>query len=321
MNLPFITVILFLLIAPTTWSQTIVIVGDMPYSDTEKQMLQGPNGSLYQLINKTQPSAVLHLGDLKSGSTSCTNTLLNEHKALLAQLYPTKIIYTPGDNEWTDCDRKSLTPNFDELERLDYLITLMYQTPPLLESGLANIEAQQHKIENKLWVNDRLAIATIHLVGTSNGRTAIKKSNTKQAIAQANLRDEMNFSWLKKIEGKAQSFDALIIAFHADIYNNSQIETGPCNDEALTKCDAYPSYRQLFKDLAKRLNKPILITHGDTGEFCFEQRGDNLWHLNAAGDYAHSDAATVTFDKNAKQTPFIVKGMINPEFPQQGCAN
>lgn len=312
---------LLLIMTPLAWSQTIVVVGDMPYSDIEKQMLQGPNGNLYHLINKTQPSMVLHLGDLKSGSVSCTNEILNEQKALLAQLYPNKLMYTPGDNEWTDCDRDSLTYSFDELERLDYLITLMYQTPPLLTKNLSNIASQPKNIENKLWINDRLAISTLHLVGTSNGRANINKSNQKQAITRANQRDEMNFVWLKVIEDQEQKFDALIIGFHADIYSKSLIKTGPCDEKKLTTCDAFPVYRKAFENLAKRLNKPVLITHGDTGEFCFEQRGDNLWHLNAAGDYTHLDATSIRVNPKSAENPFTVKALITPGFPTLGCAN
>ncbi len=80
-------------------AQTVVILADTPYSDKEKQMLQGPNGILYRLINAENPSIVMHLGDLKSGGDSCTNELLTEHKALLAQIQPGRIIYTPGDND------------------------------------------------------------------------------------------------------------------------------------------------------------------------------------------------------------------------------
>jgi hypothetical protein len=68
----------------------------------------------------------MHLGDMKSGGESCTDELLKEHKAVINQVYPGKIIYTPGDNEWTDCDRDTLTYSFDELERLDFITTLMY---------------------------------------------------------------------------------------------------------------------------------------------------------------------------------------------------
>jgi len=305
----------------TLWAQTIVILADTPYSDKEKQMLQGPDGILYRLINAEKPSVVMHLGDLKSGGDSCTNELLSEHKALLAQVQPGRIIYTPGDNDWTDCDRFLLFHSFDELERLEYLTKLMFKTPALLSENLTSITAQPEQIENKLWINERLAISTLHIVGTSNGRLNISKSNRQLAIKKVDERDDKNLIWLKQIEDNAKSFDALIIGFQADIYQQSVLDSDACGDSSLKTCDAFSIYRQAFKDLAKRINKPVLISHGDTGDFCFEKLDTNLWHLNAAGDFRYLDATKVTFNKESTDKPFIINGLINPDLPNVGCSN
>ena len=303
------------------WAQSLVILGDTPYSDKEKTMLQGPDGVLYQLVNQAKPTVVMHLGDMKSGGESCTDELLKKHKALINQVYPGKIIYTPGDNEWTDCDRDTLTHRFNELERLDFLTTLMYQTPPLLERNLTAIKTQPAQIENKLWINDRLAVGTLHIVGTSNGRNHIDKSNVALALKKVDKRDELNFAWLSNIESKAEDYDALIIGFQADIYQKEVLESGICDRTTLKKCDAFIQYRKAFEDLAKRINKPVLISHGDTADFCFEKLDDNLWHLNAAGDFRYLDGTKVTFNKDSVEEPFTVNGLINTDLPHKECTN
>jgi len=316
--------IIFLLListCPTLFAQTIVILADTPYSDKEKLMLQGPDGILYRLINAENPSVVMHLGDLKSGGDSCTDSLLREHKTLLAQVYPGRVIYTPGDNDWTDCDRIWLLYSYDELERLKFLKKLMFQTPPLLTADLTGIKSQPGQIENKLWIKDRLAISTLHIVGTSNGRIDIRKSKKQNAIKQADNRDQANIEWLKNIEEQAENFDALVIGFQADIYQQEVIQSPPCTSSSSEACDAFVIYRQAFQDLAKRINKPVLISHGDTGEFCFEQLDNNLWHLNAAGDFRYLDATKVTFNKESSEKPFTINGLINPELPTIGCNN
>jgi hypothetical protein len=313
--------LLFTTSSSTLLAQTIVVLADTPYSDKEKEMLQGPNGTIYRLINNLKPSVVMHLGDLKSGGKSCTDDLLRKHKALLVQIYPGKLIYTPGDNDWTDCDRISLPYSFDELERLDFLITLMFETPPLLTKNLPLIINQETQIENKLWINDRLAISTLHIVGTSNGRVNIGKSNQKDAIKTVNKRDEKNLSWLKSIEDNSKEFDALIIGFQADIYQQSVVDASTCDDTLVKGCDAFSFYRQAFRDLAQRINKPVLISHGDTGAFCFEKLASNLWHLNAAGDFQYLDATKVIFDKESADRPFIINGLIDPDLPNTRCNN
>jgi hypothetical protein len=302
-------------------AQTVVILADTPYTDDEKKMLQGPNGTLFRLINETKPTIVMHLGDLKSGGESCTDELLIEHKTLLDQLYPGKLIYTPGDNDWTDCDRIFLFHSFDELERLNFLTTLLFKTPPLLDKELPLVVSQPAQIENKLWVNDRLAISTLHIVGTSNGRLNIRKSNIKEAIKKVDERDQLNLAWLKHIESRADDFDAIIIGFQADIYQQSVLKSAACDSSSLKACDAFSIYRQAFKDLALKIKKPVLISHGDTGEFCFEQLETNLWHLNAAGDFRYVDATKVTFNKGSAKQPFVINGLINTNLPSIGCNN
>ena len=308
-------------VSSTLSAQTVVVLADTPYSDKEKHMLQGPNGLLFRLINEVNPSVVMHLGDFKSGGKSCTDSLLNEHKALLAQIYPGRIIYTPGDNDWTDCDRTSLVHSFNELERLEYLITLMYQTPPLLTKDLSSLTSQAMQIENKLWINERLAISTLHLVGTSNGRVHIGMSDQESAIKAVDKRDKANLAWLKNIEAQANKFDAVIIGFQADIYQQKVLQSGDCDSTSLKTCDAFADYRQAFKQLAKRIKKPVLIAHGDTGDFFFEKLDHNLWHLNAAGDFRYLDATKVTFNKESPEKPFIINGLINANLPHIGCNN
>lgn len=313
--------LLFSLISSTLWAQNVVILSDMPYSDKEKQMLQGPEGILYRLINQQSPSVVMHLGDLKSGQAPCTDALLTEHKTLLDQIYPGKVIFTPGDNDWTDCDRGSLTPSYDELDRLDYLIELMYETPPLLSRNIAKIKSQPAQIENQLWINDRIAISTLHLVGTSNGKANILQSQRKDALNKVAVRDKLNLSWLNTIEKNSKNFDALILGFQADIYQKNVINAEPCQLNSTTSCDAFAVYRQAFEDLAKRIKKPILISHGDTGDYCFEQLGPYLWHLNTAGDFRYLDATLVKFNLHSQKMPFIMSGLIDQNLPNKGCNN
>lgn len=324
LNLPLLLAIFSILCAFFThplFAQTVIILSDMPYSAKEKQMLQGPNGNLYRLINQQKPSVVMHLGDLKNGQSSCTKALLSEHKALLDQVYPGKIIYTPGDNDWTDCDRSSLTQHFDELDSLDFLLKLMYQTSPFLTRNLAKVKSQPTQVENSLWINDRIAISTLHIVGTSNGRANVKQSSLHEAINKVDIRDNLNLDWLNTIATHAKDFDALIIGFQADIYQSAVIKSAACQLSPTKSCDAFARYRQAFDKLAQRIKKPILISHGDTGDFCFEQLNNYLWRLNAAGDFRYLDATKVNFNLNSATMPFTISGLLNPELPNKACHN
>jgi hypothetical protein len=47
-------------------------------------------------------SFIVHVGDLSSPRYGCTDEMLARRLAQFNAL-PSPLIYTPGDNEWTDC--------------------------------------------------------------------------------------------------------------------------------------------------------------------------------------------------------------------------
>lgn len=57
--------------------------------------------ALIQRINKANPAFTIHVGDVWGGS----ECLEDDHLAILDWFarYDHPLIYTPGDNEWTDC--------------------------------------------------------------------------------------------------------------------------------------------------------------------------------------------------------------------------
>jgi hypothetical protein len=58
----------------------------------------------------------VHVGDIKSGSSPCTDELfLREKERFEDSANP--LAYVPGDNEWTDCERTGYEP-VERLERL-----------------------------------------------------------------------------------------------------------------------------------------------------------------------------------------------------------
>ena len=62
---------------------------------------------------------VIHVGDIKSGDSDCSDNALKDIlDAFQTSAHP--LIYVPGDNDWTDCHRKS-NVSHDPLERLDRL--------------------------------------------------------------------------------------------------------------------------------------------------------------------------------------------------------
>jgi hypothetical protein len=100
-----------------------VAMGDMPYTTSEVDRDQ-PFTRLIAAINAVQPAFSIHVGDIKGGGTRYDDGTFDKIKAYF-MTFQQPLVYTPGDNEWTDCHRKSNGP-FDPLERLEKIRALFF---------------------------------------------------------------------------------------------------------------------------------------------------------------------------------------------------
>src|SRR5262249_31161419 len=92
---------------------TVAVYGDSPYGVTAYP----PGGQAGDTAEKEATPAfistinsdptvqeVLHVGDIHSGKDSCTQAWDNTIAAYW-QEFQKPLVYTPGDNEWTDCHK------------------------------------------------------------------------------------------------------------------------------------------------------------------------------------------------------------------------
>ena len=121
--------------APTnnkTFVYWVGLWGDLPYSAVQANP-GVPN--LIADMNSQDLAFSVHDGDLKAGngatgnppSVNCDNALYDNGLAYLNQLRA-PAMFTPGDNDWTDCDRPS-NGGFNSLERLDHERQVFFSAP------------------------------------------------------------------------------------------------------------------------------------------------------------------------------------------------
>ncbi len=103
---------------------SIGLWGDVPYSDV--QVAEGvPN--LIADVNRRRLAFTVHDGDIKAGSSRCDDAVYQQFKAFLNS-FRAPAIYSPGDNEWTDCDRPA-GGRYDSEERLEYIRGTFFESP------------------------------------------------------------------------------------------------------------------------------------------------------------------------------------------------
>ena len=300
---------------------TFIAIGDMPYSAAEEEALNGP---IYEAIQQSDASLVLHHGDLKSGGDSCSPSFFRIRYTQLMNLLPGRTTYTPGDNEWTDCDRASLANPVSELYMLNDIRSVITEQLPDYPASW-HLTSQPGYPENHQWQINGVQFVSLHIVGTNNGRIQIKKSDLNETLNAVQQRDQANLAWLTKAFENAETTDApaLVINHHADI-TDVKYKDVRCTDDNPQKCDAFLDYRQRLVSLAKefiRENgelKPVLVLHGDTHEYCMAQDmgSENIWRLNAWGDFKiPADATWVEIDTR-KNTPFSVETLLSGVKPE-----
>ena len=269
----------------------------------------------------------MHVGDLKGGSGRCTNGLLKRNFDLIKNVYPGRTIFTPGDNDWTDCDRGKNNKD-SELERLGHLREIISNEQMSTKFlNQADYRSQPEMNENKKWKHNDVHFFSLHLVGTNNGRRigSIKNDDIDVALNAIELRDRNNFRWLRKNfrEAKEGNASAVIIFTHADIFKvlGGDKKLKACSSDMTIKCDAHAEIRKEILKLSRSFKRPVLFVHGDTSQYCLDRpdrRNKLFWRLNAPGDFDVMDMAEVTAQPKNLQRPFLVSGMlVRREAPQK----
>ncbi|MBV1696590.1 MAG: hypothetical protein KGP27_19185 [Hyphomicrobiales bacterium] len=268
-----------------------VALGDMPYKVpqdfTKFERLIG-------VINTLKPAFSIHVGDIKSGSEPCTDEYMRNIFTRFHR-FEQPLVFTPGDNEWTDCHRPA-AGRYNPRERLAKVREVFYPNPTqslgkvtLPVEPQSQVHAQHAKyIENtRFWKNGVLFVQ-VHVVGSNNGF----ETHDPEAAVEYFERNKANVAWLDDSFKLAtdQSARALVISMQANLYDIRQKwPTVPLASGFLDTIRA-------IERGARQFQKPMLVIQGDEHEFEVDgfrgpdlKRVPNVWRLQLMGaDYVHA---------------------------------
>jgi len=256
----------------------LAVFGDAPYGAV--QISDFPNFIASINADKSIAEAV-HLGDIKNGSSRCDTSYF---QFVLDGLNTVKrpLLYTPGDNEWTDCHRAN-NGAFDPLERLATLRSMYYPVPGLsLGVQMTQVLSQstfpgfETFVENQMWVEADTVFSVLHVVGSNNNllpwftddKTGTKMDDPARRIAEADARIAATLNWLDRAFETAASegSGAVVLMMQADIWEGA----------------AASGFTAIVQKLAARtiaFGKPVLLLQGDSHIF----KVDNPLAMGDAG--------------------------------------
>ncbi len=277
-----------------------IAFGDAPY---------GPQGEkefpkLIQKINATPAAFAVHIGDIKNGRSPCSNEHFQKIHALF-QTFSGALVYTPGDNEWTDCHRSS-NGSYDPLERLRALRQVFFKTPgtslgqkPIALQSQARGGAHQTFRENAIWDNHGAVFATVHMVGSYNN-VERNAASTQEFLK----RNAANLAWLRTAfaQAKQQDAKAVVVLTQANPWMEST--TG------FVVVGGFLEFMSELNALTKDFKKPVLFVHGDTHTYRHDKKDvspefrdlANFYRLEVFGD-EETGAVLVKMDFS-KDAPF-----------------
>jgi hypothetical protein len=289
---------------------TVAVYGDAPYGTTPSDTAETDETAAFieKVNNDPKVDLVMHTGDIHSGKQFCTEAYDREI-AELWQGFKDPLMYTPGDNEWTDCHKagegghvKDANGNpvdyadGDPLTNLALLRSVFFPTPgvslggrkkQLLSQALdydPKYPADAEYVENVMWEQSKVLFVMVNLPGGSNN-DADKWFGQPITTAQTDemaRRTAADLRWLDAAFAQAtkDGAEAVLIDLQADMWD--------LDSKDVSHLSNYEPIIKRIADDTLAFKKPVLLINGDSHHY----RSDNPLKANQPCEF-ESGADTV----------------------------
>lgn len=248
---------------------SFALIGDVPYGVGEVQAFQ----KVVAEINQDEGvQFVMHTGDVKGGAERCDDALI-QSRFNGFQAFKTAFIFTPGDNDWTDCHRVN-NGSYNPIERLQFLRKLFFPKPtqstgqrpiPVISQGTLPGSAFSKYVENTLFVRNRIVFSTVHVVGSNNnlspwlGIDPTDSLSTPRAdrLAEFQERQQATLEWLKYTFAKAEAENAAGVFIM--IQANPRFDLPSTDPNRL----GFNEFLAQLRTLTEKYGKPVVLAQGD----------------------------------------------------------
>jgi hypothetical protein len=304
-------------------SFTYAVYGDAPYGTTPTDTSETDATPAFIDAVNADPdvSAVVHVGDIHSGKQYCTEAY-DRQIASLWRGFQDPMVYTPGDNEWTDCHKagegggtynpttgqidyvKDAHGNLvdyqggDPIANLDLIRSIFFPQPgATLGSGtlhpLSQAEAYDpahpddaQYVENVIWKRKGFVFVTLNIPGGSNNDTDPWYGAPSMSAAQQQEEQQRTGADLRWLDRAFQIADA------EDAQGVVVIEQADMWDLDGKTPAHLTQYEPIVKSLADQttaFGKPVLLFNGDSHVY----RSDNPLEQ---GSPCTGDAGVCSYD-------------------------
>jgi hypothetical protein len=285
---------------------TLAVYGDAPYgtSPTDTAEFQATPAFIDSINKDAQISLVAHVGDIHSGKQYCTQAY-DQSVYKLWTRYQKPVVYTPGDNEWTDCHKpgegggtyNSATQQIDYVldpvthqpvdyasgnpaANLDLVRSIFFSKPgSTLGNGRQNVLSQAQVydrahpadskyVENVMWQQKGIQFVTLNVPGGSNNDNDVWYGAPSQSAAQAEdvaERTAADLRWLDRAFSQAQEDNAKGVVIF------QQADMWDLDGNTPAHVAQYEPFVASIASHTRQFGKPVLLFNGDSHQY----RSDN----------------------------------------------
>ncbi len=264
-------------------SFSFAMIGDVPYGVAPYADYPQFDNLVDEINKRKKLKWVIHTGDIKSGGSNCSDELFYDRLDRYNG-FKKPFIYTPGDNEWTDCHRVN-AGEYQPLERLAKLREVFFANPgetiggkPMSVETQAFVPGYEEFPENVRWSKSDVMFAAIHVVGSNNGLKAFDSSSSAVRGEEDDLevarRIEAAVYWINDTFDKAIEEDApgVLIMMQA----NPKLEVGyalPRGDDLINARLGFNEILSVLEQRTLEFDKPVVLAHGDSHYFRVDKPG------------------------------------------------
>ena len=210
---------------------------------------------------------------------------------------------TPGDNDWTDCDRAS-NGGFNSRESLDHERQLFYATLFTLgqhrlheevQTAALCLDAGSNKVpcvENRRFTLRGVTYVVLNIQGSCNNLC-----DTNPDPAECAARNAADIAWLHEsfAEARARNSSAVMLISQADPgFDATDATRGPVRDaKTLVETDFLPTSDPAYKGVTS----PLIRTPDGSHDFLIALRQEVI-AFNKPVAYVHGDSHYFRIDKS-----------------------
>jgi len=236
----------------------VALIGDTGYSTTQERVLLDVRDD----IDAAGAALTIHIGDIWSeAGASCS---AGDYQAVRAVFdgFAAPVVYTPGDNEWTDCPGSTSGA-------LNRIRDIFFPTDETLGQHRMSVARHPTMRENARFTHGGVVFVTINEPGAS-GRGGSHRDN--------------NIEWLNAAFDQAEATGApgVVVGWHDNPFE--------------------PSGGRLAKALQARattFGRPVVLVHGDTHHAQIDHPWSslpNFTRVEVQGDSSSGDWYRMTVD-------------------------